>query len=210
MKVTALIATVGLLALPGLAHAAGTVEINFNEVQDGTVINTTYSSLGVTFAGETSINHDIQATTDYGAFSTNALDATGGVVDVFLDPAEFAYGLDSFHVTSVADPAGYGSTSTSFNFYDAKGGLVYSLDQFDQTTTKQVALGKLAGVSMIVLPADAYYDDFSFQAAAAPVPEAGTAISFGALLTLGGLAILRRKRTAGKLSPEKNLTPRRT
>lgn len=195
MKVISLIAAAGLLVLPGLAHAAGTVKINFNEVQDGTVINTTYSSLGVTFTGETPYNQDLQATTDAPAFTTNTLDATRGAVDIFLDPTAFAYGLNSFRVTSLADPFGQGSISTAFSFYDAKGGLVYSLDQFDQTQTQLVAVGNLMGVSKIVLPADAYYDDFSFQAAAAPVPEAGTAISFGALLTLGGLAVLRRRQT---------------
>lgn len=195
MKVISLIAAAGLLVLPGLAHAAGTVKINFNEVQDGTVINTTYSSLGVTFTGETPYNQDLQATTDSGAFTTNTLDATRGAVDIFLDPTAFAYGLNSFRVTSLADPFGQGSISTAFSFYDAKGGLVYSLDQFDQTQTQLVAVGNLMGVSKIVLPADAYYDDFSFQPAAAPVPEAGTAISFGALLTLGGLAVLRRRQT---------------
>jgi len=195
MKVISLIAAAGLLVLPGLAHAAGTVKINFNEVQDGTVINTTYSSLGVTFTGETPYNHDLQATTDSGAFTTNTLDATRGAVDIFLDPTAFAYGLNSFRVTSLADPFGQGSISTAFSFYDAKGGLVYSLDQFDQTQTQLVAVGNLLGVSKIVLPADAYYDDFTFQAAAAPVPEAGTAISFGALLTLGGVAVLRRRQT---------------
>ena len=196
MKVIALIVAAGLLALPGLAHAAGTVEINFDEVQDGTVINTTYSPLGVTFSGETPYNQDLQATVDGGVFSTNTLDATRGVVDIFLDPVAFAYGLNSFRVTSLADPAGAGSISTSFSFYDSKGGLIYSLDQFDQTTNQQVAVGNLLGVSKIILPADAYYDDFTFQAAAAPVPEAGTAISLGALLTLGGLAVLRRRRTS--------------
>ena len=195
MKIIALIVAAGLLALPGLAHAAGTVEINFNEVQDGTVINTTYSPLGVTFSGETPYNQDLQATVDGGVFSTNTLDATRGAVDIFLDPAAFAYGLNSFRVTSLADPAGAGSISTSFSFYDSKGGLIYSLDQFDQTTNQQVAVGNLVGVSKIILPADAYYDDFSFQAAAAPVPEAGTAISFGGLLILGGLAVLRRRQT---------------
>jgi len=195
MKVISLIAAAGLLVLPGLAHAAGTVKINFNEVQDGTVINTTYSSLGVTFTGETPYNQDLQATTDAPAFTTNTLDATRGAVDIFLDPTAFAYGLNSFRVTSLADPFGQGSISTAFSFYDAKGGLVYSLDQFDQTQTQLVAVGNLMGVSKIVLPADAYYDDFSFQPAAAPVPEAGTAISFGALLTLGGVAVLRRRQT---------------
>ncbi len=196
MKLTSLIAAAGLLALPGLAHAAGTVKINFNDVQDGTTINTVYNPLGVTFTGETVFSQDVQATTDVNFFKTNALDATRGAVDILLDPTVFAYGLKSIRFTSLADPFGAGSIDTSFNFYDSKGGLVYSLDQFDQTATQLVAVGNLAGVSKVVLPADAYYDDFTFQAASAPVPEAGTAISFGALLTLGGMAVLRRRRTS--------------
>jgi len=195
MKLTSLIAAAGLLALPGLAHAAGTVKINFNDVQDGTTINTVYSPLGVTFTGESVFNQDIQAT-KASAFQTNALDATHGVVDILLDPATFAYGLKSIRFNSLADPFGAGSIDTSFNFYDSKGGLVYSLDQFDQTFNQFVVVGNLMDVSKVVLPADAYYDDFTFQAASAPVPEAGTAISFGALLTLGGMAVLRRRHTA--------------
>ena len=196
MKITALIAAAGLLALPGLAHASGTVDINFDNVQDGTVVNTTYNPLGVTFTGESAFSKDIQATTDGGAFASNALDATNGVVDILLDPATFAYGLDSFQVNSLADPAGFGSTNTAFNFYDANGGLVYSLSQFDQTQTQLVTVGNLKDVQKIVLPADAYYDDFSFKPGSAPVPETGTAVSFGVLLALGGLIVLRRKRTA--------------
>ena len=196
MKLISLIAASGLMALPCLAHAAGDVKINFNDVQDGTVINTVYSPLGVSFTGETPYSHDVQATADAGAFKTNALDATNGLVDILLDPTAFVYGLKSIRFTSLADPFGQGSISTAFNFYNANGGLVYSLDQFDQTQTQLVAVGNLIGVTKIVLPADAYYDDFTFQAASAPVPEAGTAITFGALLTLGGLAVLRRRHTA--------------
>lgn len=196
MKITTLIVA-GLLALPALAHAQGTTKINFNEVQDGTVVNTTYSPLGVTFTGESLFSQQVQATTDGGAFSSNALDATSGVVDMLLDPVVFAGGLQSFQVTSLADPMGFGSTSAAFNFYGANGALLLSLGAIDQTQTRTVSVGNLQGVQKIVLPADAYYDDFSLQAAGAPVPEAGTAVSFGVLLALGGLAVLRRKRAAG-------------
>ena len=196
MKLLPLIAaTAGLLVLPGLAQAQ---TINFDDVQDGTVINTTYSPLGITFTGETPFSQQVQATTDGGAFTSNALDATNGVVDILLDPAKFAYGLSSFQVLSLADPAGYGSKSASFNFFDGQGALVYSFTGFDQTTNTGLGFSNavLSGVQKIVLPADAYYDNFSFQAADAPVPETGTAVSFGLLLAAGGLVLLGRKRLA--------------
>ena len=195
MKLTAFAAA--LLALPGFAHAQTT--INFNDVQDGTVINSAYSALGITFAGETAFSHDVQATTDGGVFSSNALDATPGVVDIFFDPAQFAYGVGAFQVTSLADPAGFGSTAAAFNFYDGSGALVYSFSPFDQTATSTVVFGGLpGGIQKIVLPADAYYDNFSFQPAGAPVPEASSTVSLGLLLAAGGLVLLRRRRQAAR------------
>ena len=194
MKLFPLItAAASLLVLPALAQAQ---TINFDDVQDGTVINTTYSPLGITFTGETAISQQVQATTDGGMFKTNALDATHGVVDILLDPAKFANGLSSFSLISLADPAGYGSKSASFDFFDGKGALVYSFSGFDQTTTKPFSISdsSLSGVQKIVLPADAYYDNFSFSPAGAPVPETGTAVSFGFLLAAGGLVLLGRKR----------------
>ena len=195
MKLFSLIAAASLLALPALAQAQ---TINFDEVQDGTVINTTYSPFGITFTGEGTFSQQVQATTDNGMFKTNALDATNGVVDILLDPAKFANGLSSFAFTSLADPLGYGSKSVSFDFFDGKGVLVYSFSGFDQTATKPVSISdsSLGSVQKIVLPADAYYDDFSFRAGGAPVPETGTAVSFGLLLAGGGLVLLGRKRLA--------------
>ncbi len=202
MKITALIAAAGLLALSGQAHAQ---TINFDDVQDGTVINSTYSPLGITFTGETPFSQQVQATTaaaafppGSGPFATNALDATHGLVDVLLDPNTFTYGLSSFQVTSLADPMGFGSTSVKFDFLGPNGVLIYSSGPFDQTKTQTVTFADLAGVQKIVLPADAYYDDFSFRPAAAPVPEAGTAVSFTALLALGGFAVLRRRSLAAR------------
>ena len=195
MKLFPLIAAASLLALPALAQAQ---TINFDEVQDGTVINTTYSSLGVTFTGETAFSSEVQATTDNGAFASNALDATHGVVDMLFDPAKFAGGLSSFGFFCLPDPAGFGSKSASVNFFDGNGALVYSSSGLDQTTNSSITFTSavLSGVQKIVLPADAYYDDFSFRAGGAPVPETGTAVSFGLLLAAGGLVLLGRKRLA--------------
>lgn len=200
MKLSTLIAALSLTALPTLAFAAPTV-INFDNVPDGTVINNTYGAQGITFAVENAspFSNDIQATADGSAFSSNALDATGGVVDIFLNPAQFGGGLSTFQVTSLADPEGFGSSNVAFRFYGANDALLFTSVGYDQTQTQTFTFNQLGSVSRIALPADAYYDDFSFTDtpnAAPPVPEASTLVSLGLLLAAGGLLTARRRKGA--------------
>ncbi len=197
MKTNTLIAVAGLLFLPTLAFAAPTT-INFDNVQDGTVINNTYAAQGITFAVEDAspFSSDIQATADGGAFSSNALDATGGVVDVVLNPTVFGGGLSAFQVTSLADPEGFGSSNVTFRFYGANDALLFTSAAYDQTKTQTLMFSQLGTVSRIALPADAYYDNFSFTPNAAPVPEASTSVSLALLLAGGGLLIAKRRKGA--------------
>lgn len=198
MKLNTLIAALSLTALPTLAFAAPTA-INFDNVPDGTVINNTYAAQGITFAVEnaTFFSADIQATANGGAFSSNALDATGGVVDVFLNPAQFGGGLSTFQVTSLPAPSGFGSQV--FRFYGADDALLSTSVSFDQTQTQTLIFNQLGSVSRIALPADAYYDNFVFAGtpnAAPPVPEASTLVSLGLLLAGGGLLTAKRRKGA--------------
>ncbi len=199
MKLSTLAAVFALTALPTLAFAAPTT-INFDDVQDGTVINNTYAAQGVTFAVENAapFTADIQATADGGAFSSNALDATLGSVNVILNPAIFGSGLSAFQVTSLADPEGFGSPSVTFRFYGANNALLFTSAAYDQTKTQTLLFSQLGSVSRIALPADAYYDNFSLTAtpSAAPVPEASSVISLGLLLAGGGLLTARRRQGA--------------
>ncbi len=197
MKLNILLAAAGLLTLPTLALAAPT-SINFDNVPDGTVINNTYAAQGITFAVEnaTPFTTDIPVTTNDGAFSSNALDATRGTVDVFLDPAFFGGGLSTFQVTSLAAPSGFGSQA--FSFYGANDTLLFTSVGYDQTQTQSFTFNQLGSVSRIALPADAYYDNFVFAGTpnAAPVPEASTSVSLALLLAGGGLLIAKRRKGA--------------
>ncbi len=199
MKLNTLIAALALTALPTLAFAAPTT-INFDDVQDGTLINSAYAAQGITFAVENALpfSTDIQATANGGAFSSNALDATIGSVNVILNPAVFGSGLSAFQVTSLADPEGFGSPSVAFRFYGANDTLLFTSAAYDQTTTQTLTFSQLGTVSRIALPADAYYDNFSFTAtpSAAPVPEASSLVSLGLLLAGGGLLIAKRRKGA--------------
>lgn len=199
MKLNTLIAAAGLLALPPLAFAAP-ININFDNVQDGTVINNSYAAQGITFAVENAspFSTDIQATANGGAFSSNALDATVGVVDVLLNPAVFGSGLSAFQVTSLADPQGFGSPNVAFRFYGANNSLLFTSAAYDQTKTQTLTFSQLGSVSRIALPADAYYDNFSFTATpnAAPVPEASSLVSLALLLAGGGLLFAKRRKGA--------------
>lgn len=196
MKLKTLAAALALTALPALAFAAPTT-IGFDDVPDGTVINNAYAAQGITFAIENAspFSADIQATADGGAFRSNALDATGGVVDILLNPAVFGGGLSTFQVTALADPEGFGSPSVAFRFYGASDVLLFTSAAYDQTKTQTLTFSQLGGVSRIALPADAYYDDFSFGAtpSAAPVPEASSLVTLSLLLASGGLLIAQRR-----------------
>ena len=199
MKLSTLAAAFALTALPTLVFAAPTT-INFDNVQDGTVINNTYAAQGITFAVEnaTPFTADIQATADGGTFGSNALDATIGSVDVILNPAVFGSGLSAFQVTSLADPEGFGSPSVAFRFYGANNALLFTSAAYDQTKTQTLTFSQLGTVSRIALPADAYYDNFSFTATpnAAPVPETSSLVSLGLLLASGGLLLAGRRQGA--------------
>lgn len=125
----------------------------------------------------------------YGApVSGNALDAVDqAVLFSFSAPQDIsAFGV-TLDNSTLGTPFG-----TAVEFYDALDALLYSIN-VDQTTSgysvSQSALA-IAGVSKIVLPAGAFYDNLSLTTVAA-APEPSRAL----LLGLGlGVAAFRRRR----------------
>lgn len=83
----------------------------------------------------------------------------------------------------------FGDAGLSVNFYDAADHLLASIP-IDQTVAGfSFTSGTITGLSKVVLPAGAFYDDVGFTA----VPEIdGRALTAG--LLLAGVAILRRRR----------------
>ena len=81
----------------------------------------------------------------------------------------------------------FSNTTLSFS----QGGTTLFTDTVPQTTIVPLGNGNF---SIASVNGTARGDQYSLTAA--PVPEASTVISFGALLALGGLAVLRRKSLA--------------
>ncbi len=81
--------------------------------------------------------------------------------------------------------------NTSLSFSATPGGPALFTDSVPLTTIIPVGSGNY---SIASVNATASGDQYNLTAA--PVPEASTVISFGALLALGGLAVLRRKSVA--------------
>jgi hypothetical protein len=113
---------------------------------------------------------------------TKALDARDGtVLLVFSAPASF----DRF--TATLDNSSFGDLfGTNVEFYDAASQLLLSVPVNQSVPGERVDVGPLAGVTTIVLPGNAFYDNI------AAVPEPGTIVTlFGGA---GALLGLRRRR----------------
>lgn len=119
----------------------------------------------------------------------------GLALDAVLSPVMFSFGstvnLTSFGLmldnSTLGTPFG-----TEIGFYNAADLLLYSLP-IDQTVSGLTVSETLAlsGVSKVVLPSGAFYDNLSFGATA--VPEPSRAMLLG--LTATGL-VLRRRRSS--------------
>jgi len=131
------------------------------------------------------------STMDYGAaISGNALE---GVYSPVLFTFADALDLSGFGVT--LDNSTYGNlVDTYISFYDSNDVLISSY-LVDQTVPGfQLSGLNVAGVSKIVLPVGAYYDNMTFNSTVAAVPEPSVA----GLGVLGFAFALFRRRRAGR------------
>ncbi|WP_397381639.1 PEP-CTERM sorting domain-containing protein [Prosthecobacter sp.] len=125
----------------------------------------------------------------YGApISGNALDAVDqAVLFSFSAPQDisaFALTLDN---STLGTPFG-----TNVEFYDSLDALLYSIlvDQTVSGFSVNQALS-LMGVSKVVLPSGAFYDNASLTVAASAVPEPSRVLLMG---LFAGVAVFRRRR----------------
>ncbi len=155
------------------------------------------------------------ASTAYG-FGTVRLDAggpTGQRLFVTETVSGLTSGLTEFHIhgpaapgfngpvlyniaSSMGDPLGLlGKTSFSFTDYEIDLPATVTADNGSMFTQAQQVTFLDAGVDYLNLHTENYPEgEIRGQIPSdAPVPETGTAVSFGLLLTLGGLAVLRRR-----------------
>lgn len=122
----------------------------------------------------------------------------GLALDAVLSPVMFSFGsavnLNSFGVTldnsSLGTPFG-----TEVGFYDAGDVLLYSLlvDQTVSGFSVNQSLS-LSGVSKVVLPSGAFYDNLSFGATAVPEPSRATFLG----LTAACMVFRRRRSTSAR------------
>lgn len=188
-----LMAAVGLLlALTNGARAQQRL-ITFDDVPSGTVVNTTYS--GVTFTGQgvpRSFFAPVQVTNL--ETPTNALDATLSTVLVTFSPATYGSGVRafSFDVFGTFDSTGraFGSTAAPVFLTDVFGNSRTFFVNETSSAGLHYDFGT-SGIRSALLPADAYFDNISFQA----VPEPNTARALGiAALIVGALAWRQKRR----------------
>lgn len=133
--------------------------------------------------------------------------------NLFNPPGNFTFffsgaGNNSFFATSQSvgfNPAGGGATTTaafsltgtrvdSTNIFNVTSLVISPTNDgvFVETNPLQFLVSTLPSGSTFVGSLGASSDGTSINLSS-PVPEASTVISFGALLALGGLAVLRRK-----------------
>lgn len=97
---------------------------------------------------------------------------------------------DIFNLSTFAifmDESPFGATS-QVEFYDADDNLITTLDAFGLTPGYQITGSNINGVSKIVLPAGAFYDNMTLTGSA--VPEPGSA----SLAVVAALALASRRR----------------
>jgi len=182
-----------VLLTSALRASAGpvTTTLNFDDTPAGTIVNTQYQSLGITFQGETAFSHDVEVWDAASASGPNSLDGTFGAIDVSFTSL-FPDGITAFSIVSIGDPV-FGSSGVSVKFLDSKGNTIGNSPTYDQTVTQTLSFTNLSGVKTVVLPADVYYDNLSFTAVQASAPEPGTLLEVGLGLTaIAGLAFKRR------------------
>jgi hypothetical protein len=115
----------------------------------------------------------------------------GSFLNAFNQTALISFGTD-FNITSfsiVMDGSTFGVTS-SVEFYNSNDDLITSLDAFGLVANYMVTGSNISGVSKIVLPAGAFFDNMTLSGSAVPEPSAVM------LLGLASLGFVARRRRA--------------
>jgi len=143
-----------------------------------------------------------KSTPGVGTFSFTNSSPSTATFSLTNAPAKFVDGIagdpvltGTFSLTS--SMAGYEAGSTKYIFDNTTLNFVSGNKTITETgKTKVTFTGGFATLTNFTKFAGSGYSNDGFRLgkfAPAPVPEASTVVSFGALLALGGLAVLRRK-----------------
>lgn len=114
---------------------------------------------------------------------------SGSSLNAFNQTVLISFGT-AFNLTNFSifmDASAFGSSS-SVEFYDVNDNLITMLDAFGLVPNYEVTGSGINGVSKIVLPAGAFFDDMTLEGSAVPEPSAL------ALAGLAGLALVGRRR----------------
>lgn len=116
--------------------------------------------------------------------------SAGSSLNAYYQPILVSFGTE-FNLTSFSifmDDSPYGSTSY-VDFYDINDDLITSVDAFGLTPNYEVTGANINGVSKIVLPAGAFFDNMTLAGTAVPEPGSITLVAATAL----GLISRRRR-----------------
>ena len=115
---------------------------------------------------------------------------SGSSLNAFNQTVLISFGTE-FNLTSFSifmDGSAFGSTSF-VEFYDASDVLITSLDAFGLIANYEITGSNINGVSKIVLPPGAFFDNMTLAGSAVPEPGSVTLAAFAAL----ALASRRRR-----------------
>ena len=180
-----------LLAVPGLAQAQ-VKKIDFNDVLPGTVVNTAYQNLGITFQAQNQGGFFSQIIADNPGFPANPDPANNALVGldtpicVLFDSTVYPKGTQ-FLFDVVADPMGGGLSDAPVSFFDNQGTLLGTMT-IDQTHSGWY-FAPFSGIQKVLLAGDGYYDNL------AAVPEPGNLALMGmGVIFLAGYGLRHKVR----------------
>lgn len=127
-------------------------------------------------------------------------DIDGDALDGVLSPImfTFAHPLDITGFRAMLDDSTYGTPAgfgTAIEFYTSFGALIGSIG-IDQATAsfEAIGAGPFNGVSKMVLPSGAFYDNVEFNGVSS-IPEPGSLVAVGCFLSAGLFLRSRRNLT---------------
>ena len=216
----ALLAVAALAAAAGSTYAGGGLNDSFNfDSQASGSLASLFNTSQVTFHNAkfapsldgfgdpiTGTDHwqiDAASDTDFPLLVQNpsifgrgsapsGINALNGLDQEILVQFDQAYDLSSFSVTLDNDT--FGLSSAQINFINGSG-ILLSVGANQNIAGLVVSQGAVAGVTGVVLPALALYDNLSVVGTVAAVPEPSTWAAIAGVAALG-LAIARRRQRA--------------